>query len=123
MRGEWIHGNSETAGTNLADGQRMIQIYRGLGLHLHPANKGVESNIYNMRQRIETGGLRVFTTLVNWREEYEGYHRKEGKIVKEVDDELDSTMYLLSDMSVFRTKPVKRRAANVRQPRFGDYVV
>ena len=95
MRGEWLQGNSETAGTNAEDGKRMINIYREHGLHLIPAKKSTEANIYHMRQRIETGRLKVFNTMIMWREEYESYHRNEGKVHKEFDDLMDSTLYLL----------------------------
>lgn len=119
MRGSWIKGNSETAGTNASDGQRMIDIYRGLGLNLIKAKKDTEANIYAARQRIETGRLKVFNTLPMFREEYESYHRKDGKIVKEFDDLIDAFLYMLSRMETFTTKPVKRTVANVRQPNFG----
>ena len=128
MRGEWIKGNSETAGTNASDGQRMINIYRGLGLNLVAANKEVEAGLFAMRQRIETGRLKVFNTLIMWREEYESYHRKEGpdgssKIDKNFDDLMDATRYLLSKMDTFATKPAKRRSAVLKPVRFGDYSV
>ena len=128
MRGEWIKGNSETAGTNASDGKRMIDIYRGLGLHLVPAKKDVEAGIYVMRQRIETGRLKVFNTMVMWREEYESYHRTEtrdggSKINKNHDDLMDATRYLLSKMDTFKTKPNKRRSSGVQPTvKFGDWM-
>jgi phage terminase large subunit-like protein len=123
MRGDWIKGNSETAGINMSDGKRMIDIYRGMGLHLIKAKKDVEGGIYVMRQRIETGRLRVFNTLQMWREEYESYQRDEGKITKSHDDLMDATRYLLSRMDTFQTKPHKRPASVVRATQFGDYVL
>jgi phage terminase large subunit-like protein len=123
MRGEWIKGNSETAGTNASDGQRMIDIYRRLGLKLIKAKKDTEANIYAMRQRIETGRLRVFKTMVMWQEEYESYHRNEGKIIKEFDDLMDGTLYLLSRMETFSTKPMKRRMGVVQPTQFGDFKI
>ena len=124
MRGDWIKGNSETAGTNASDGKRMIQIYRDLGLNLSPAIKNPEANIFSLRQRIETGRLRVFNTLMMWREEYESYQRDEnGKVNKNHDDLLDATMYMLSRMDTFSTKPAKRRAGRVVAPVFGDYSI
>ena len=123
FRGEWIKGNSETSGTNAEDGKRMIDLYRAQGLNLAPAVKATEANIYTMRQRIETGRLRVFSTLHMWREEYESYHRNEGKIDKEFDDLMDATLYLLSRMETFKTRPPKRSGGTVRQVQFGDYTV
>jgi phage terminase large subunit-like protein len=123
MRGSWIKGNSETAGTNASDGKRMIDIYRNLGLNLVKAKKDVEGNIYAMRQRVETGRLRVFTSLLKWREEYESYHRNEGKIDKSFDDLMDATLYMLSRMDTFSCKPVKRRSSAIQPITFGDYVL
>lgn len=125
MRGDWIKGNSETAGTNASDGKRMIDIYRALGLHLVPANKAVEAGIYTMRQRIETARCRVFTSLQMWREEYESYQREErpdggSQITKSHDDLMDATRYLLSKMDTFQTKQAKRTSV-VRPVQFGDY--
>ncbi len=122
MRGKWIMGNSETAGTNASDGKRMIDIYRGLDLNLVPAKKDVEGGIYAMRQRIETGRLKVFNTLQMWREEYESYHRNEGKIAKNHDDLMDATRYLLSKMETFKTKPAKRRSMVAAPPKFCDWM-
>lgn len=121
MRGDWIKGNSETAGSNAEDGKRMINIYRELGLHLIRANKAVEAGIYIMRERIEQGRLKVFTPLLMWREEYESYQRKDGKLLKEYDDLMDATRYLLSRMETFETKPLKRGSAPLVAKRFGDY--
>ena len=85
-------------------------------------DEGVEAGIFDMRQRIETGRLKVFNTMVMWREEYESYHRDEGKIDKNHDDLMDATRYLLSKMDTFKTKPVKRRTTVAPTPRFGDWM-
>lgn len=123
MRGSWIKGNSETAGTNASDGKRMIDIYRGMGLHLIKAKKDTEANIFEMRQRVETGRLKVFDTLIMWREEYESFHRNEGKIDKIFDDLMDATLYMLSRMTTFGTKPTKRTRGRITEPKFGDYTI
>lgn len=124
MRGAWIRGNSETAGTNASDGQRMIEIYRGLGLKLIKAKKDTEANIFAARQRIETGRLKVFNTLIMFREEYESFHRIEtrdgqSKIDKSFDDLIDAFLYMLSRMETFKTKPAKRRSGGVKPTSFG----
>ena len=124
MRGDWIKGNSETAGTNASDGQRMIEIYRNLGLHLISAKKEKESNIFDMRSRVETGRLKVFNSCIMWREEYESLHRDEnGKLVKEHDDLMDATLYLLSRMTTFDTRSAKRPTSRVVTPKFGDFSI
>lgn len=122
-RGAWIKGNSETAGGNASDGEKMIKIYCNMGLNLIKADKkSKEANIHNMRQRVETGRLRVFNTMPAWREEYESYHRDElGKVVDEYDDLMDATLYLLSRMQTFTTEPLSRVGGRVAPTQFGDY--
>jgi len=56
---------------------------------------GVEAGLMEMLDRMQTGRLKVFNTLGDWFEEFRMYHRKDGKIVKEMDDLLSATRYAL----------------------------
>ncbi|XUJ34017.1 hypothetical protein ACQ5SK_42900 [Bradyrhizobium japonicum] len=42
----------------------------------------VEAGLMDMLTRMETGKLKVFSTLLDWFEEFRLYHRKDGKVVK-----------------------------------------
>lgn len=55
----------------------------------------VEAGIQDMLTRMSTGRLKVFSHLNEWFEEYRLYHRKNGVIVKLVDDLLSATRYAL----------------------------
>ena len=55
------------------------------------ANVSVERGLLDMDIRMQEGGLRVFATCPLWFEEQRQYHRKDGKIVKKMDDIMDAT--------------------------------
>jgi hypothetical protein len=42
---------------------------------------------------METGKFKVFSSLLDWFEEFRLFHRKDGKVVKEGDDLLAATRY------------------------------
>lgn len=106
-RGDWITGVSETAGTNQADGKKMIDIYKKLGLKLKRAVKGpgsVESGIMMLQERFATGRIKIFDTCPMLLEELRKYHRDEnGKIVAEQDDLIDALRYAVVGIKYART--------------------
>lgn len=107
-RGAWLQGVIDPAaqGRNAIDGQRLIEVYEGLGLHLNPADNAVSAGIYAITQRLVSGRLKVFETLSEWFAEYRLYRRKDGKIVKEKDHAMDATRYLeMSGLDVATTMP------------------
>jgi phage terminase large subunit-like protein len=53
----------------------------------------VEAGLMDMLTRMETGKFKVFSSLLDWFEEFRLYHRKDGKVVKEGDDLLAATRY------------------------------
>jgi hypothetical protein len=52
---------------------------------------GLEAGIAEMLDRMQTGRLKVFSTLNDWWEEFRMYHRKDGLIVKVRDDLMSAT--------------------------------
>lgn len=111
-RGEWIEGVIDPAsrGRSQADGRKLIETYRELGLHLHTSSNAVESGIYDTWQLLSAGKLKVFKSLSNWLMEFRLYRRDEsGKIVKERDHLMDATRYFVlsgrEHMKVFPVKP------------------
>ncbi|WP_337846809.1 hypothetical protein [Sphingomonas sp.] len=112
MRGAWIPGVIDPAarGRNQKDGTRLIEQYRGLGLELTTADNSVEAGIYEVWQRISSGRLKAFKTLVNLSAEHKLYRRDEdGKIVKSFDHLMDDMRYLImSGLRVARTRPIPR---------------
>lgn len=55
----------------------------------------VERGILEIMNRLDTGRLKIFKTCSMLLEEMEGYHRKDGKIVKVNDDLLDALRYAI----------------------------
>ena len=49
--------------------------------------------IEDMRERLATGKIKVFSTCKYWREEYRSYHLKDGKIVSRHEDALKAGFY------------------------------
>jgi hypothetical protein len=56
-RADWIHGLIDPAANarNQADGQRLVQMYRDLGLDLSAIDNPIESGILNVWQRMHSG--------------------------------------------------------------------
>lgn len=103
-RGKWIPGvidtsaNRETA-ISPTDSTRLITIYQSFDIKLFTVKKGggsVELGIMEVYDRLATGRLKVFKTLTNWLDEYRLYRRDDNsKVVKENDDLMDATRYLI----------------------------
>lgn len=92
-RGLWMHGVIDPAsrGRSQKDGEQLYKNYQELGLRISPANNGVESGIFDVYQRLSSGRLKVFRSLVNWINEFRVYRRDDnGKIVKENDHLMDA---------------------------------
>lgn len=97
IRWAWPHdGLNHEKGS----GEQLKQKYSDAGLdmladkatHLTGGNS-VETGITDMRMRMKSGRFKVFRGCQRWGQEYVGYHRKGGKIVKVDDDLLDASRY------------------------------
>lgn len=112
-RGEWIPGvvDPASAGANQKDGTRLMDVYRGLGLDISPADNSVEAGLLAVWERMSSGRLKVFKSLQAWLAEYRLYRRDEkGRVVKDNDHLMDGTRYLvMSGMAVAKTKPVPKQ--------------
>lgn len=51
--------------------------------------------IEDVKERLDTGRLKVFSTCKNWLEEYRSYHLKDGKLVARREDTLKASFYAL----------------------------
>ena len=97
-RGEWIPGVIDPAarGRSQKDGNRLLDDYVRMGLHLTLADNAVESGVHHVYRRMASGRLKVFKSLHQWFEEFRLYRRDEkGKIVKDNDHLMDDTRYLI----------------------------
>jgi phage terminase large subunit-like protein len=108
-RGEWVPGVIDPAsrGRSQVDGRQLIQQYMDLGLNIDVAFNGVESGIFEVWQRLSSGRLKIFKSLVNFQAEFRLYRRDDkGRVVKENDHLMDAGRYLvMSGLERAITKP------------------
>jgi Terminase RNaseH-like domain len=121
-RGQWIPGVIDPAsrGRGQRDGQRLLSVYRELGLDINPSENALEAGIFEVWMRMSTGRLKVFRTLANWIGEFRFYQRDDkGKVKDGQNDHLmDATRYLiLSGLARATIRPANtwRRVPGVTQ--------
>jgi hypothetical protein len=115
----WPHdGNNDTAA-----GEALARQYKQHGLPMlnehatHEAGgNSVEAGLMEMLDRMETGRWKVFSTCDQWFEEYRLYHRKDGKIVKVIDDTLSASRYAYMMRRKAIVKPRKSQPAAGFEP-------
>ncbi len=110
IRGEWIPGVIDPAaqGRGQRDGLQLMTDYTQLGLDLIPALNPRESGIHTVWERLSTGRLKVFRTMVNWQLEYRYYRRDDdGNIIKARDHLMDATRYwCVSGIEIAKVQPL-----------------
>ncbi len=97
-KGEWIPGVIDPAsrGRSQVDGQQLMQNYIDLGLDLDKADNTVSAGIDLVWMRLVSGRLKVWSSCVNWLNEFRKYRRDDKGHVVKVDDHLmDATRYLV----------------------------
>ncbi len=107
-RGEWIPGliDPGARGRSQDDGKQLIVTYTNLGLKLVPCKNALEAGIYDVWERLSTGRIKIFKTLMNFQAEYRLYRRDEkGNIVEEFDHLMDCMRYIILS-GRDRAKPV-----------------
>lgn len=96
---DWIPGVYDPAGrhSQQADGKTLVGIYAEAGINnLSPANNSKEEGILKVLQRMQTGQLKIFSTLVKTLSELRKYARDEDGIPNKKDDHLmDCMRYLI----------------------------
>ncbi len=111
----WPHDGGRAA--SLMSGETVAAVYRRLGLAMRPTwaqfldgSFKFENGIDEMDRRFGRGGLLVAAHLSEWFDEYQGYHRKDGLVVKVDDDLMSATRQLVMDIRYAKT-PVNFRTA------------
>jgi phage terminase large subunit-like protein len=116
--GDWIPVSWPHDGLqhDKGSGLQLADQYRNAGLYMLPeratfedGTNGVEAGVMDMLDRMQTGRFKVFRHLADWFEEFRLYHRKDGKIVKEMDDLLSATRYAMMMRREAITQPKAAR--------------
>lgn len=94
-------------------------------LHTHAqfedGSVSVEAGLMDMLSRMETGKFKVFSSLLDWFEEFRLYHRKDGKVVKEADDLMSATRYGVMMLRFAEQIYRKKERRRLRGPQFGGH--
>lgn len=100
--GDWIPVSWPHDGLqhDKGSGEQLAEQYREAGLNMLPeratwedGSNGVEAGVLEMLDRMQTGRFKVFAHLDEFFEEFRLYHRKDGKIVKEMDDIISACLH------------------------------
>jgi len=96
-------------------GAALADQYKAQGLNMLPekatfedGGNGVEAGVTDMLDRMLTGRWKVFSHLEDWFSEFRMYHRKDGQIVKLMDDRISSSRYALMMKRFSDTPPATR---------------
>lgn len=114
-RGDWIPGVIDPAsrGRSQNDGKQLMRDYKDLGLNLAPAINIKDAGISALWQRMNTGNLKVFSSLTNFAKEFVLYRRNNnGKIVDENDHLMDCLRYIQNNLG--RARSIDQMANTVR---------
>lgn len=112
----WPHDGGRAA--SLLGTDTVAAVYRKGGLAMRPVHaqfpdggNSFEAGIQDMDRRLEQSRLKVSAHLSEWFDEYQGYHRKDGLVVKIDDDLMSATRQLVMDIR-FAKAPKDFRAAS-----------
>lgn len=107
--GDWIPGVIDPAsrGRSPTDGNKLMSIYKAdIGLNIRAANNEVQTGLAWTYERLSLGKIKVFSTCINFFEEYMLYRRDmDGRIIKENDHLMDCMRYIINNLQVATTKP------------------
>jgi phage terminase large subunit-like protein len=118
----WPHDGGTGAGVQT--NETVAKVYRKLGLNMLPTHAtfpeggfNTEAGVTVMEERFAGKKLLVAAHLFEWFDEYAGYHRKDGKIVKVDDDLMSATRVGIMDLRRAKTVEAFRGyAALTRAP-------
>jgi hypothetical protein len=122
-KGAWIRGaiDPASAGTSQLDGNKLLDVYRELGLDLTPADNSVTAGTTFVWNLLSTGQLKVARHLTHLLRQMKLYRRDEkGRIVKRDDHGPDALRYgCMTGRDIMRVRPAKLGAENWLAPAVG----
>jgi len=133
-RGSWIPVSWPADGLNdTAVGPQLAGQYRDQGIPMLPEHAqfpqqtdrasetaksrvSVEAGLSEMLTRMMTGRFKVAAHLNDWWEEFGLYHRKDGRVVKVLDDLMSATRYAMMSERFAQTPPAQNTKAALSRP-------
>lgn len=119
----WPHDGGR--GGSLISGDTVAQTYRKLGVSMRPTHAtfstggfNFEAGIAEMAERFASGRLKIASHLSDVFDEYRGYHRKDGLVVKTDDDLLSAIRQGIMDLRFAKAPenwPVNIRRTNTER--------
>lgn len=111
-------------------GEPLAQIYKRHGLAMLPTHAthvdgsiSTEAGILEMYERMKTGRFKVSAHCVDWFEEFRGYCRKDGEIVKYKDDLMSATRIAVTMRRFAQASSLgPQRRSDQERPRFAEGV-
>lgn len=92
-------------------GEELAGQYRTHGLNMLPqratfldGSNGLEAGLMEMLTRMQTNRWKVFSSCGAWLHEFRLYHRKDGIVVKKVDDVISASRYGMMMLRFAKTK-------------------
>lgn len=141
-RGDWIPvawpGDANQPGDRKS-GVAIADLYRQEGVAMLPelatfpqghtingqdiaSRTSLEAGVMEMLLRMQQGRWKVFRHLEGWFSEFRLYHRKDGKIVRLLDDRLSASRYAMMMLRFAKTPPSSpRKHRDARRARAGNW--
>lgn len=102
-------------------GEPLAQQYRAAGLNMLPnratwldGSSGLEAGILELLQRMQSGRLKIWSSVPAFFEEFRTYHRENGIIVKKRDDLISALRYGVMMLRYASVRPSSRPLAPAR---------
>lgn len=119
-KGDWIPGTVDPAAISSSqlDGERLLEVYTELGLHLTPADNAVVAGTTRCWNLLSTGQLKIARHCIHLLRQLKIYRRDEkGRIVKRDDHGPDALRYCaMTGPSIMRSAPAKMALENWLTP-------
>lgn len=114
----WPHDGTQR---DKGSGEQLAQIYKREGLLMLPGHAtfatggySTEAGVMDMLGRMRSDRFKVAAGCIEWQEEFLGYHRKDGLIVKTNDDLLSATRIGIMQLRSAKTVPLGSTRREVR---------
>jgi hypothetical protein len=111
----WPHDGTQR---DKGSGEQLAAIYKREGLHMLDSHStfstggySTEAGIMEMLARMRSCRLRIASNCIEWQDEFQGYHRKDGLIVKTNDGLLSATRVGIMALRHARPAALGGRAA------------